>query len=185
VDTETDDEELGEFDSGEFELPDEVREEVEEAEAEFGTTFQSGTEVEKPGEADIQTPEPETEATSGEESADTTAGAVDTETPVDAADASPEESTTDAEPVDTEPADAGESADAEADEESESVEDPQAAVLAVMADLDSGNGADRTAVVEETRDRHGLAEEAVEEAIQDALMNGKCYEPDESSLKPI
>jgi hypothetical protein len=176
VETGTNDEDLGEFDSGEFELPDEVREEVEEAEEEFGTTFQSGTEVEEPGEADIQTPEAQTAADPDETPADTTAA--DTGTPADAgtaADASPEESAA------TEPADAGESAD----ERSESVEDPQAAVLAVMEELGDGGGADRAAVVEETRARHGFAEEAVEEAIQGALMDGKCYEPDESSLKPI
>lgn len=180
VETGTNDEDLGEFDSGEFELPDEVREEVEEAEEEFGTTFQSGTEVEEPGEADIQTPEAQTAADPDETPADTTAA--DTGTPADAgtaADASEESTATDT--AEAEPADAGESAD----ERSESAEDPQAAVLAVMEELGDGSGADRAAVVEETRDRHGFAEEAVEEAIQDALMDGKCYEPDESSLKPI
>ena len=181
VETGTSDEDLGEFDSGEFELPDEVREEVEEAEEEFGTTFQSGTEVEEPGEADIQTPEAQTETDSDGTPADTTAA--DTKAPGDAgtaADTSPEESTA-TETAGTEPVDAGESAD----DENESVEDPQAAVLAVMEELGDGSGADRAAVVEETRNRHGFAEEAVEAAIQDALMDGECYEPDESSLKPI
>jgi len=219
-------EELGEFDSGEFELPDDVREEVEEAEAEFGTSFQSGTEVEEPGEADIQTPETETapeadatptepaesdagtETTSAEpvdtEQVDTeTAGGesadteqVDTETagresvdtgPVDTETAGGE--SVDTGPVDTETAggksvDTG-STDVAEGNESESVEDPQAAVLAVMEDLDSGSGADRAAVLDETQERHGLTEEEVEEAVQGALMDGKCYEPDESSLKPI
>jgi RPA family protein len=249
-------EELGEFDSGEFELPDDVREEVEEAEAEFGTSFQSGTEVEEPGEADIQTPETETapeadatptepaesdagtETTSAEpvdteqvdtetaggESADTeqvdtetaSEGSVDTE-PVDtetadgkSVDTGPVDTETadggsvDTEPVDAETADGksvdtgpvdtetadGESVDTGStdvaeDNESESVEDPQAAVLAVMEDLDSGSGADRAAVLDETQERHGLTEEEAEEAVQGALMDGKCYEPDESSLKPI
>jgi hypothetical protein len=37
------------------------------------------------------------------------------------------------------------------------------------------------AVVEE----YGVEPDAVEDAIQDALMSGKCYEPGDGTLKPI
>jgi len=161
---------LGEFDSGEFELPDEVREEVEEAEEEFGTSFRSGTEIEEPDETEMQTSAETAPATEPEST-------------------EPSERTTDAGTAgagagDTGTASAG-SGGAEAGDQSGSVEDPQAAVLAVMRDLDDGNGVDRAAVVTESRERHGLTDEEVTDAIQGALMDGRCYEPDESSLKPI
>ena len=126
----------GEFDADEFDLTEEVREEVE---SEFGTEFRSGTEVDDPGEADIPTAEAEAEAET----------------------------------------DTGRS------EGTDESDDPQDAVLAVMEELDDGTGADRAAIVRETGERHGLDEETVEAAIQEALMDGKCYEPDERSLKPI
>jgi len=171
------DEGPGEFEPGEFDLSDEVREEVE---AEYGTDFQSGTEVDEPGEADIETPEqaigePEPVETESESE------------PVEAASEGKEV-------LESEPgtAEAGDTADAdteaeseEPETESEGPEDPQEAVLAVMADLDEGGGADREAVVAAACERHGLTAEEVEDAIQDALMDGQCYEPDESSLKPI
>ncbi|PSP82389.1 hypothetical protein BRC78_08585, partial [Halobacteriales archaeon QH_8_68_33] len=46
---------IGEFEPGEFDLDEEEREAIEE---EYDTGFQSGTEVDEPGEADIDTPEP-------------------------------------------------------------------------------------------------------------------------------
>jgi len=39
--------------------------------------------------------------------------------------------------------------------------------------------------VEAVVDDHGVAADAVEDAIQDALMSGKCYEPGDGTLKPI
>jgi hypothetical protein len=54
-----------------------------------------------------------------------------------------------------------------------------------MAALDDGDGADREAVVEAVVDDYGVAADAVEDAIQDALMSGKCYEPGDGVLKPI
>ncbi len=75
--------------------------------------------------------------------------------------------------------------EAETDETAGGIDDPQEAVLAVMTDLDDGSGADREALVAETHERHGLDAEAVADAIESALMDGKCYEPDEHSLKPI
>ena len=159
----------GEFDPGEFDLSEDVRNEVE---SEYGTDFQSGTEVDEPGEADMPT----------------------LEEPVDeVAEPAPDLPADDGEPADDngEAAGAGEpdatdrTAATGEDDGTEGSVDPQEAVLAVMAELDDGSGADRAALVGEATERHGLTEAAVEEAIQGALMDGQCYEPDESSLKPI
>ncbi|MEF8776049.1 MAG: hypothetical protein V5A43_06060, partial [Haloarculaceae archaeon] len=48
-------EDVGDFDEGEFDLDEEKREEIE---AEYGTDFQTGTEVDEPGEADMEATEP-------------------------------------------------------------------------------------------------------------------------------
>jgi RPA family protein len=63
--------------------------------------------------------------------------------------------------------------------------DLEDAVVAAMQDLDDGSGADREAVVSRVVDDHGADPDAVEDAVQDALMSGRCYEPDEATLKPI
>ena len=165
----------GEFDADEFDLPEEVREEVE---SEFGTEFQSGTEVGDPGEADIQTAEPGAEPEGESEPETVTGPGLDTGR-LEGGDDQPGGAT---EGDDT----AQQSGDTAAEAgDDEGVEDPQAAVLGLMAELDDGAGADRAAVVREAGERHGLDEAAVEDAIQGALMDGKCYEPDEQSLKPI
>ncbi|PSP85767.1 hypothetical protein BRC96_00825 [Halobacteriales archaeon QS_6_64_34] len=127
----TTDDDVGDFDT-EFELDEDEREEIE---AEYGTDFQSGTEVDDAGEADIETPDPEEVAE---------------------ADAPP------AEDVDLEDA-----------------------VMDVMTDLNDGSGADREAVITEVMDTYGADRAAVEESIQDALMGGRCYEPDDDKLTPI
>jgi len=54
-----------------------------------------------------------------------------------------------------------------------------------MADLDEGDGADRETLVAAVVDEHGVDPGTVEDAIQDALMAGKCYEPDDAHVKPI
>ncbi|ESS06910.1 MAG: hypothetical protein A07HB70_00879, partial [uncultured archaeon A07HB70] len=63
--------------------------------------------------------------------------------------------------------------------------DLEDAVVDAMRALDDGSGADRETVVARVADGHGADPEAVEEAVQDALMSGRCYEPDETTLKPI
>lgn len=165
----------GELDADEFDLPEEVREEVE---SEFGTEFQSGTEVDDPGEADIQTAEPAGEPEVDSEPETVTEPGAETgqfEGGDDQFAGATERDDTAQQSGDT-AAEAG---------DNDGVEDPQAAVLGLMAELDDGAGADRAAVVREAGERHGLDEAAVEDAIQGALMDGKCYEPDEQSLKPI
>ncbi|MEF8783711.1 MAG: hypothetical protein V5A54_11560 [Haloarculaceae archaeon] len=136
------DDDIGDFEPGEFDLDEEEREEIE---AEYGTEFQSGTEVDEPGEADIETPEPDE------------AG----ESDVGAADEAGEEDVT-AEDVDLEDA-----------------------TIEVMEELDEGDGADRETLVDVVVDRYGTSPGDVEDAIQDALMDGRCYEPDDDTLKPI
>jgi hypothetical protein len=63
--------------------------------------------------------------------------------------------------------------------------DIDAAVIDVMEDLDDGDGASRTTLVETVTERYGVTEDEVDDAIQDALMSGRCYEPDEATLKSI
>jgi RPA family protein len=156
-DAEAGGEEIGDFDPGEYELEDETREQIEE---EYGTEFQTGTEVEEPGSADVDPGTSESESESGD----------------GAAAGSPE-------PV-AEPA----GAEQAADDEGETVEEPddlQAAVVDLMGELDDGAGADREALLAAATEQYGADPDDVEEAIQGALMDGQCYEPDETTLKPI
>jgi RPA family protein len=150
-------EEPGEFEPGEFDLDEETRREVEE---EYGTEFSTADEVE---EADIETPDPESDPE-----------AVDAET--DAA-AEPE-----SEP-EPEPAD-GEAAE-ESGEESAGEVDLEDAVMAAMERVGDDEGADREELVAAVVDEHGVDPEAVEDAIQEALMSGRCYEPADGTLKAI
>ncbi len=63
--------------------------------------------------------------------------------------------------------------------------DLEDAVVEAMAELDDGDGADREAVVERVVDEHGADPDAVDDAIQGAMMSGKCYEPNDGTLKAI
>jgi len=149
-----------------YELDDEEREEIE---SEFGTDFSTGTEVDEPGEADIDVPDPEELEEPPVEG--------DTAEPT-ATDAAATEPGADSESESAAPAD---------DDASEAADDIdlEAAAIDAMDALDDGDGADREAVVEAVVDDHGVAADAVEDAIQDALMSGKCYEPGDGVLKPI
>jgi hypothetical protein len=160
---------IGDFDPGEFDLDEEEREEIEQ---EYGTEFQTGTEVDEPGEADIETPEPEPDPESIEEPAAAEAGPSETEAEVaDASEDAPEPDTDETE--------------ADEDEPKPVPDDLEDVVVDVMGELDDGDGAGHDAVVESVLDRYDVAAEAVEDAIQDALMDGRCYEPDDATLKPI
>jgi len=64
-------------------------------------------------------------------------------------------------------------------------EDLEDAVVDLMDDLDEGDGVAREDLVGATTDRYGVETGAVEDAVQDALMGGRCYEPDDGTLKPI
>ena len=150
-----------------YQLDDEEREEIE---SEFGTDFATGTEVDDPGEADIDVPEPDgvvEEPSSGASSGAEPTGD-DGETGDDPA----------AEGV---AADDGESSAADGAADA----DLEAAAVDAMDALDDGDGADREAVVDRVAAEHGADADAVEDAIQDALMSGRCYEPGDGLLKSI
>ena len=157
-------EELDEFEPGEFDLDEETRQEVEE---EYGTEFSTADEVE---DADIEAPEPDAEAVESEPPE---------ETGVEAETGTGEET----EAEDAEPAnEAAEGDDGEEEEEEVDLED---AVMAAMETVGDDEGADREELIAAVVDEHGVDPEAVEDAIQDALMSGRCYEPSDGTLKAI
>ena len=179
--------ELGDFDEGELgdfedtdpeDFEDAISEEERrEVEAEHGVEFASGSEVGDPGDADIETPEPEAaeEPEAGEAGSAEAAESDEPEGATEEADAGGE---TEA----PEPADA---VDESTDEESGEDVDLEDAVVDLMEELDEGDGADRGAVASTAAERFGVTEDEADDAVQDALMSGKCYEPSEGTLKSI
>lgn len=82
---------------------------------------------------------------------------------------------------------AGQSGEADVERSSgdpESV-DLESALVETMGELSTDGGADRDELVATMIEEYGVSEEEVEAAIQDALMSGRCYEPDEGKLRPI
>ena len=63
--------------------------------------------------------------------------------------------------------------------------DLEEAVVEMMGELDTGDGVDRDQLVTDLVEAHGVDEAAVEDAIDDALMGGRCYEPEDGTLKAI
>jgi hypothetical protein len=184
------DDDLGDFEPGEFELDDDEREELEE---EFGTEFQSGTDVPEPGESDIETPDPE-ELADKEAKAETeveqpnqTIGGAAAETEDEPATATSGGETAAGDASETESAEPEpvESEETAAEPEPAEDVDVEDAVIDVMEELDDGDGAERTELVATVTERYGVSDTTVEDAIQDALMSGRCYEPDDSTLKSI
>ncbi|GAB7120219.1 RPA family protein [Natrinema sp. JCM 9743] len=185
------DDELGDFDAGDvddsmYEMDEEEREQLEE---EFGAEFTTGTEVEDPGEADIDVPEPEDvdgdePAAESKPDADEPAGDDGSgEAVTGAADdpGAPPESGLETEGEPASDPDAGDDAETEATADI----DLEAYVVETMSELDDGDGAERTAVIERVAADTGASADDVENAIQDALMGGQCYEPDDETLKAI
>jgi RPA family protein len=189
---------LGEFDP-EFELDEDEREEIEQ---EYGTDFQTGTEVEEPGEAGIETPDLEeaadeadagapADAANAEPARESTGAPTSDESPEPDASAAtsdaPAETPETATGAGADETTAGESAgnaDETADDDAADV-DLEDAVMEVMDELDDGSGADREELLAAVVDRYGADADAVDDAIQDALMGGRCYEPDDGKLTPI
>jgi RPA family protein len=188
-------EEPGEAGGSGSEAEPEPAEATAETESEPETAAESETEAE--AESDPKTAaesKPETEPTPEPDSTETEGSerersAVDEETSGEAADEgdvstdeTPDEEaegqeTSDAEGPGTDEESAGQAADADV-----SVEE---AVMAAMEDLDDGDGADRDALVARVTDRTGASADEVDDTIQDLLMSGQCYEPDDGLLKPI
>jgi len=147
-----------------YEVDEEERERIEE---EYGVGFESGTEVGEPGEAGIDAPDPEETTPDADPE-----GSGAAESGADASDDSGED-------ADGEGAEEGAADEAAADADLDDV------LVAEMERLDEGDGADRETLAEAVADETGADPDAVADAIEDALMSGKCYEPSEGTLKPI
>ncbi|MFY4814227.1 hypothetical protein ACOJIV_16220 [Haloarcula sp. AONF1] len=190
------DEDLGEFDP-EFELDEDEREEIEQ---EYGTDFQTGTEVDEPGEAGIETPDPDEEMSTEADAGTSVDSEPETE-PASTTESIPEPEPEPEEEADTAPTSEPETIGSETEtaseptSESDQVDDGDTehaedvdledAAMEVMDELDDGDGADREELLAAVVDRYGADADAVDDAIQDALMGGRCYEPDDGKLKPI
>ncbi|MFD1562892.1 hypothetical protein ACFR99_04945 [Haloarchaeobius amylolyticus] len=178
---------LGDFDAGDvddgmYEMDEEEREQLE---AEFGAEFTTGSEVDDPGEADIEVPDPDEgdDALAGESAEDATEQDSDLGAPPESgleAAASDE-----SEPATEEPEPDADTDGAASDDEPAADVDLEDYVVETMEKLDDGDGANRTAVIETVADDTGVSPDEVEDAIQDALMGGQCYEPDDETLKAI
>ena len=182
VDADTDEPTGSDAADGMYELDDAEREEIE---SEFGTDFSTGGEVDEPGEADIDVPDPE-ELSEGDESAETTVGG-DTPEMEDAGVAAGDSGggLDDGASGDPGGSDASDGSDDDTEGTDDEDVDLEGAAVEAMSELDDGDGADRAAVVDAVASEHGVDADAVEDAIQDALMSGKCYEPSDGVLKPI
>jgi hypothetical protein len=179
-----------------YEFDDAERERVED---EYGTEFSTGTEVDEPGEADIDVPDAEelaameggeadagatervTDDDPGRVEGDAAAGGTEPDATTDVADAPTADPTASG---GGEGDDGGGEPAAGADVEAGDV-DLEDAAVALMDELDDGDGAEREAVVDGLVERYGATPDAAEEAIQEALMDGKCYEPGDGRLTAI
>ncbi|WP_136716000.1 hypothetical protein [Halorientalis salina] len=188
----SDEEDIGDFEPGEFEMEDDERERIEE---EFGTDFSTGTEVEEPGEADIETPDPDPEPEPDAEPEPESASDPEPTTEPDAASEPDAATATESEAGSTAEPDPEPTAESEDDEGGDDATEEPAedaadvdlgdAVMEAMRELNGGDGADREEIIASVVDQYGADPDAVEDAIQDALMDGRCYEPDDATLKPI
>jgi RPA family protein len=188
---------------GMYELDEEEREEIE---SEYGTEFSTGNEVDEPGEADIDVPDPDELESMAEETAGAAEPADTSTTPeatpesgepeaADAKGSQPDATPESAAGTDTAGEDdaalaagaddSADSSDSAAEGTSAEDVDLEDAAVSVMADLDDGDGAEREAVVAAVVEEYGADPDDVEDAIQEALMGGKCYEPAEGMLKAI
>jgi RPA family protein len=188
---------LGDFDDGGTDVADGVgteadadelyeldEEEREEIESEFGTDFSTGSEVDEPGEADIDVPGPE-EPSEDVETGDAAGGAGSEASGAESASVATAAGDEESVGGTTEDESEADPADVDTSEADPADVDLEAAAIAEMEALDDGDGADRGAVVEAVAAEHGVDPEAVEDAVQDALMGGKCYEPGDGLLKAI
>ncbi len=193
-DDDSEDEDLGDFDSegfddGMYEMDDEEREELED---EFGAEFSTGAEVDDPGSADIDVPDGDEEdpKASTEDAVGSSSNEAATEEPEAAATDLEEIDDTEADDAETDPdatdgAETEQESDFESDGDVDEEVDIQAQVMETMNRLDDGDGADRATVVSNVVDETGADPDDVEDAIQEALMGGQCYEPDDETLKAI
>ncbi|MHC3438930.1 RPA family protein [Natrialbaceae archaeon A-gly3] len=176
------DDDLGDFESGDgmYEMDEDEREQIEE---QFGAEFTTGAEVDEPGEAGIDVPDPDDlEAEAGDTLEDEPEPKPETENTASETTEEPAADSTD----ESESAVRESTADDDDDEGTVDEDvDLQTVAIETMSDLDDGSGAHREDVIEAVVAETGADAEAVEEAVQDALMGGQCYEPDEETLKAI
>ena len=190
-----------------YELDESEREAVEST---YGTEFSTGNEVDDPGEADIDTPAPAQEhefddVDRTDDSDDV--GLADDSDDGDltafqdtvASDSATADRLVDDQEFDHESEADQELADGdtfEVDDDDQPEDDDQPGeptadvnledvVIDVMGQLDGGEGVDSETLVAEITDEYGVDREAVTAAIDDALMSGRCYEPEDGRLKPI
>ncbi|MUV60315.1 hypothetical protein [Halobacterium sp. CBA1126] len=155
-----------------YELSEEERQEVKEN---YDVGFSTGTEVPDAGEADIDAPEPD--EADGEDLGDFDADD-------EAFDESQDEDADDRDDFTEDSYD--ESASDSEDSEAASMElDLEDYVVELMDELDDGDGALRENVVATAADERDADEGEVEDAIQEALMSGRCYESGDDHLKAI
>ena len=157
----------GDFEGGEFDLDEETRQDVEE---EYGTEFSTADEVESADDA-----APDSAGAAADEPADEEAAS-------DSA-ATQEAATDDA--GETTSQHAADETTAEPADEAAGEGDLEDAVMAAMETVGDGEGTDRAALVDAVVEAEGADRDDVEAAIEDALMSGRCYEPDEGTLKAI
>ena len=141
-----------------YELSDAEREEVE---AEYGVDFATGDELDQTVDDELE-------------------DAVEREEPSPPADDSTPNQADDAPLTDTPPAEDDTAAD-----DDTGADDLEDVVVEHMRELDGGNGVDRQDLIGAVTDATGADASAIDDAIQDALMSGSCYEPTEGRLKPI
>ncbi len=173
----SDDDETGAAEDDLYEFDEEERAEIE---SEFDMEFSSGSEVDEPGEAGIDVPDVEPDSESGFESGGDEADARIANEP----EPNPEQGGSRAEPS----ADASDIEDGdgpEGDEGEQADVNVEDRAMDAMRDLADGDGADRESVIERVASEHGVDPVTVDDAIEDALMSGRCYEPQDGVLKPI
>ncbi|GAA0285171.1 RPA family protein [Halobacterium noricense] len=166
-----------------YELSEEEREEVKEN---YDVGFSTGTEVPDAGESDIDVPESDEEAGGDEATEEATdeddLGDFDADD--EAFDESQDEDSDDLDEFTAEEDDEPES-DSEDSEAGEMDLDLEDYVVELMDELDDGDGALRENVVATAADERDADEGEIEDAIQEALMSGRCYESGDDHLKAI
>ena len=172
---------------GMYEMDDEEREAVE---SEFGTEFSTGSEVDPAGEADIDVPDAD------ELEADSPAASETDSSPGlgDFQDTIADDSASEAEPdVSSDPSEAASDSaadDSETDPDGETANasvdvNLEDAAIELMDELDDGDGVARSTVTAQIAETHGVEQQAVDDAIEEALLSGRCYEPTDGILKSI
>jgi RPA family protein len=180
-----------------YEFDDEEREEVEE---EYGLEFSSGSEVGEPGEAEMDVPEPDSEDGLDESTPEREAEPADDEPEAGehiepTAEEAPAGSGSAA--ADAPDASIGEDSGAESAEdettgddetasgEQEAPENLEETVMETMRELNEGDGVEREVLLAAVVDDYDVTPADVEDALESALMGGRCYESGEDTLKPI